>query len=249
MIDSSPTLNASTSGELEGPLCVASGDAIDSFPLQPLHFWPHDTAFELISVGVPQVMKFRNGSINRFLQDTLDRSDGYEKYLTQYPSVKCEPLNNFYLWKQASAKLNPSMLEDLLFGATWREAVWGVWLAALAPSIEFVAPLIAKRPSLPHSSDLVDMATTTCQGRTAPVGNETFSALLKIRQRVQIVDCPQLPLREFPRASTLRREIEQLNLVMRSRGAQEAHKLLSKGRLGFYRQHYLKWIAEGAVPF
>ncbi|MCE3606517.1 hypothetical protein LXA47_23340 [Massilia sp. P8910] len=57
---------------------------------------------------------------------------GYQKFVSAYPGVGCEPLAPFYLHRKASGMLDEELLCDLLFSYGWREANWALRCADLS---------------------------------------------------------------------------------------------------------------------
>ncbi len=96
-------------------------------------------------------------------------------------SVDVSPLirGAFGIFRRAACTLDEELLQDYLFSYGWREANWGTWLAALAPSNVYATHLQTRRATLPHGSVVMDLSIASCGAGSAPKvqHNESLSGL------------------------------------------------------------------------
>ncbi len=180
-------------------------------------------------------------------------SQGYEKYLSQYPAVLCAPLDLHYLFRRAACTLDEELLQDLLFSFGWREANWGAWLAALAPLERYVVHLQRRRPALPHGSVVIDLALAACAAGKVP-GElaEHWSLLCRLRGQVEQLPRVVSPLRTgltIDDEAALQAEVSAVRAAYRQDGEAGARRALAKQqRLSHVHRSHLDWARVAGFP-
>ena len=141
------------------------------------------------------------------------------------------------------------MLNDLLFAGGWKEANWGLWLAALAPKAEYFPLLDIATPSENYSTDILDLAISSCTLKVPPRLTEHFALLQSIREILNEMLELKTPMRVYAN-SNLQFECERSAVLKayRKGGVTLALPLTKKGIVGYYAQSYVNWIRSGALP-
>jgi hypothetical protein len=212
-----------------------------------LHYWPEDCLYELMKSESMHYLELSNGGLKRVLLKTEKAGEDYRKFLKDYPEVMCESLDRYYLLRRATGRLCVSMLNDLLFGGSWREANWGAWLAALSPQPEFIALLEKRKPTLPHGTNIVDLALASCGAELPSDLNEYFDLLQKIRIKLEELPHIRTPMRIILKdEEKFKVEVEAVKSAYRSKGLSAARDIAKQGVLGYYSLNYKEWLKQGA---
>lgn len=215
------------------------------------HYWQSDCYLELSREDSGFYLKLGNRGLLGVLRAMESSGRNYQKFLSQFPEVVCEPLERYYLARNAMGKLDVDMLKDLLFASGWRVANWGAWLAALAPDPAYVEHLTQRRATLPHGTDVIDLAKASCGAELPSEFEEHFALLTEVRKMLAELPSVRLPMRLHPsedqqRLSQL--EAAVVGRVYHSQGLDAARDQMSKGVLGYYGLSYKEWLKKGAPP-
>lgn len=214
----------------------------------PCYFVPD--ALELLYQAEPMMyMRLSGKGVCRVLEEMNIIARDYGKFVGAYPDVCCEPLAPFYLYRKAAGMLDEHLLCDLLFWHGWREANWGVWLAALAPRPEYAPHLARALHTLPRAGTLLQLALGAC-GEALPQELEASSAILdKVRATLDRLPAKPAPLRRSPspdQERAMRRERLTIRDAYRAGGLDAARPLLRQGLTGYYDMRHAEWLALGA---
>jgi hypothetical protein len=87
--------------------------------------------------GFPYLTLGRASSALHFMKNMASDGDELSNILMQYPHVKYEPLDFYYLCFQSLGALNEELISDLITQYTWRELIFASWLIALSPSEKY----------------------------------------------------------------------------------------------------------------
>jgi len=176
----------------------------------------------------------------------------YHKFLSQYPTIRCEPLDFFYQCKRGIMALDKQLLRDLLFTSSWREANCGVWLALLAPKAEYKELLESMQSSMQPADSSLTLALAIMDGSPLTQWKTEFAYLSTVRSMLdEIPDFP-VPLRKAPAGEQISLyELERVNIhkALKKAGLQGAQALMHKGLFGYYKKDYRTWLKEGAPPY
>lgn len=207
-------------------------------------YWEADSLHLLNRAG-GVYLRLADQHILKWLEALCADGRAYGKFLPQYPAVMCEPLDTLYVCRRASCTLDEELLQDLLSCFSWREASWGAWLAALAPSPAYAAHLEVRKPGLPHGSVVIGLALAACGAMAVPAALGRHSELLGTL-RAQIEELPRVtsPMRLHPTAEqemALRVETDLVREAYRRGGRAAAQEALSR-LSSCYRQGHTAWV-------
>jgi hypothetical protein len=209
------------------------------------HYWPADALHLFGKADGPFYLQLANQNILGRLRSLRAGVQGYEKYLNEYPAMLCATLDLLYVFRRAACTLDEELLQDYLFSYGWREANWGAWLAALAPSKGYEAHLQNRRPTLPRGSAIVDLAIASCGGREAPHElGEHWALLREIRDLVTLLPRVSSPLRLAPTVEeekALSAEMEAVRAAYKSGGEIQAREAMQQKHLSYYFRGHLEW--------
>lgn len=219
-----------------------------SRPYRRPHYYQVDALY-LLGKGEPMFYLSLSGrGVYGVLKNMKIHARGYQKFVAAYPSVCCEPLNSFYLFRKASGMLDEELLCDLLFSYGWQEANWGAWLAALAPHPVYAAHLERRLPTLPHGQPVLRLALAAC-GQPIPLEHsDAYAMLEEVRETLNRLPAQSPPLRRNPTAEQ-EQEYNRHSLLIRaayrSGGFEAAYPLMSHGVMGYYHMSHAEWLAAG----
>ncbi len=212
------------------------------------YYWPADGLHLLNRADGSFHLRLSNKSFLACLQSLRASAQGYEKYLSQYPSVLCAPLDLLYLIRRAACTLDEALLQDLLFSYSWREANWGAWLAALAPNRGYVEHLRRRRPTLPYGAIVVDLASAACGGdQVSTEYAEHWMLLCELRELLGQLPRVVSPLRIGPtieEEAQMKSEMEVVRAAYRQGGATAARKAMGQKHLSHYLRGHLEWAGS-----
>lgn len=212
-----------------------------------LHYCSEDFLYELMKEESLHYLRLGDGSLKAVLTKAVETGRAYRKFLKEYPAVMGEPLERYYLLRRATGKLDLPMLDDLLFGGSWREANWGAWLAALAPQKEYIELLERRKPTLTHGQKLINLALASCGKDLPDELTEHFGLLQEVRAMLDELPQVHTPMRlSLNDGNVLRGEIELVKKTYKSGRLEEASYFAKQGILGYYLQSYKEWIRLGA---
>ncbi len=213
------------------------------------YYWPSDTM--LLMGDAPYIRLGGGKRILGLLTEAETVGQVFRKYLALYPAVCAAPLEFFYLCRRNLDVFDSRLLRDLLFAFGWREAHWGAWLAMLAPAEEYRALLLARRDSLSHGADIVDLAVAAIDGCPPDHLAEHFEAGSRMRQLLAEMPKAGRPLRRDPDEPVerqFRNDLEEIRGVYRAQGADAALACLLSSPARYYMQSYRLWVKGGAGP-
>jgi len=208
------------------------------------HYWATDS-LHLLARAEGFYLQLSNKNLIGRLRSLRANSRQYEKYLAQYPVVLCAPLDFLYLFRRAACTLDEDLLQDLLFSYGWREANWGAWLAALAPSQRYVRHLSRRRPTLPHGEVIVDLAQASCSGSSVSAHlSEHWALLGEIRDLLAQLPRIVSPLRVGPtldEETVLMSEVDGVRAAYKAGGEIAARTAMRQRHLSHYFRGHLDW--------
>lgn len=207
------------------------------------HYCESDIA-ELMR-GAPY-LRLRDGGLRALLQETVDTGETYAHYLPQYPAVRIEPLDFLYQCRYNLDVLDEHMMADLL-QSTWRQALWGAWLALLAPRPEYGPMLREIKGRHPDAWGIVGLAIAAHGGEVPWAFVDEFRLAKRIRKLVAALQVQPRALRKNPSPAELaayRAEAEAVLATYRSGGAAAARPLTQKGLLWHYGENYWAWAEK-----
>ncbi|MFZ6777691.1 hypothetical protein ACO0LD_12745 [Undibacterium sp. Ji83W] len=213
------------------------------------HHYHPDDAWHIIR-AIPY-MRVANYPV-RILKQMDAAGLAYRKFLSQYPTVRCEPLDFFYECKRGIMALDKQLLSDLLFTASWREANCGVWLALLAPKLEYKELLERMLPNQPHAESSLTLALAAIDGHVLPEREKEFAYLSNVRSMLDEIPDFSVPLRTALTSEQMPwYELERTAIceTLKKDGLQGAQVLMRKGLFGYYRKDYRTWLRDGAAPY
>lgn len=215
-------------------------------PPSQLYYWSVDCLYELMKEENMHYLHLGDGGLKGVLLKTEKDGRSYRKFIKDYPEVRCESLERYYLLRRATGKLDLRMLNDLLFGGSWREANWGAWLAALAPQEEYIESLERQKQTVKHGTKVVNLALASCGGSLPSDLSEHFDLLSRIRDL--LCELPQIrtPMRLVLGDEVPKSEIAVVKKAYQLDGLTSARHLARKGVLGYYSMSYKEWLTAGA---
>ena len=201
--------------------------------------------------GAPY-LSISNGGLLQLLRRTETAGMAYRKFLPLYPEVCCEPLEFVYQCRRNVDALDVHLLSDLLFLASWREANWGAWLAALAPTEKYKQLLLERRETLSHGTDIIDLAAASIEGKVPDRLANHFEALGGVPQMLAEVRPVVVPLRQWPtlaQEAQYNGEVEQIRQAYRRSGLGAALECMRHGMVGYNGESYGSWLSRGAPKY
>jgi len=210
----------------------------------------HGDSFRLMQ-GAPYI-SISNGGLLGLLHRTENAASSYRKFLAKFPEILCEPLEFLYQCRIGVDTLNVELLSDFLFTSSWREANWGAWLAMLSPRHEYRALLRSKRESLPHGTDIIDLAVASVDGGAPERLQRHFESSLRLRDLLSDVQPMQVPLRLWPteaQEAQFNCEVELIREAYRTHGHDAASHRMRQGIVGYYGESYRTWVGRGAPAY
>ncbi|HEX8613763.1 MAG TPA: hypothetical protein VF800_21000 [Telluria sp.] len=218
-------------------------------PCRTPHYHPDDAVHLLFQAGSAFYLSLSNKGVCRVVERLHIAARSYQKFVSAYPDVCCEPLAPFYLYRKATGMLDEHLLCDLLFSHGWREANWGAWLAALAPQPVYAAHLARCMPTLPYGTTVLQLALGAC-GEALPQELEACSAVLdEVRETLARLPARPSPLRRHPtheQLNAMKREHVIVRAAYRAGGYEAAKHLLGQGMTGYFAMTHQQWLAAGA---
>ncbi|MDQ1832137.1 hypothetical protein [Massilia scottii] len=218
-------------------------------PLRTPHYWYNDFVCVLLQAEPMFYLSLSDRGIRNVLERMKIRARDYQKFVSAYPSVCCEPLEQFYLFRKGMNMLDEELLCDLLFSFGWREANWGAWLAALAPQPAYAAHLARRRPTLPHGTTVMGLALAACGHEVPQELRDTYALLVEVRETLdQLPAQPARLRRNYSRDQerAIRSENDAVREAYRTGGLDAAKKLLNQGLLRYFGATHQEWLRAGA---
>ncbi|MDQ1924782.1 hypothetical protein [Massilia pseudoviolaceinigra] len=218
-------------------------------PLRTPHYWYDDAVYVLLQAEPVFYLSLSDRAIRNALERMKIRARDYQKFVSAYPSVCCEPLEQFYLFRKGMNMLNEELLCDLLFSFGWREANWGAWLAALAPQPVYAAHLARRLPTLPHGTTVVGLALAACGQEVQQELSDTYALLVEVRETLDRLPVQPIPVRRNysrDQECAIRRENDAVRDAYRTGGLDAAKKLLDQGLLRHFKATHQEWLRAGA---
>ena len=232
------------------PNCVVEKIPLSSMdssmkPRSP-YYWSDDSLHLFRRAGSFYI-KLSNKDVFSTLKILCERVGGYEKHLQFYPRILCAPLDDLYIFRRASCTLNSELLQDLLFSWSWREANWGAWLAALAPSGHYIEHLENAKSMYPHGTIVHELALSSCGVETvSDEAVEHLQFLTKIRDWLDCLPRCSSPLRIAPMPEmqqAINNEVEATRSAYKAGGVTAARRVMENGSLGYYLRDHVAWAA------
>lgn len=168
-----------------------------------MHFDETDVWQMIRDLDYLRIAKIRSAKV--FIQKLVTDASELKPALQQYPSVRFEQLDYFYLLLKYLAAVSPGLLSDLTSGQyTWRGIVIASWLACLKPNNEFQSALLpAEHLAPPENVWFVQLATAEISGSVWQ-GNPDLQNLVRaLRESLDQIKPPTYSLRLAPTTAEL----------------------------------------------
>lgn len=180
----------------------------------------------------------------------MQAGTGYRKFLKQFPAIKCEPLEPFYICRRVTGALTFPIVKDLLFTHGWRGANYGALLVLLAPKSEYLPLLVDAVPRWKYADRALELAMVACGGYSplAPDLREFHAHCISIREMLDELPFVQLPLRP-PLTEFMYREYKKerdaVRMLYRTQGVDAARRAIKTGLVGYVSLRHLDWVNLG----
>jgi hypothetical protein len=225
---------------------MSSSSMVGSMKPRSPYYWSDDSLYLFRRAGSFYI-KLSNKDVFSTLKILCEKVSGYQKYLQFYPRILCAPLDDLYVFRRASCTLNSELLQDLLFSWGWREANWGAWLAALAPSVHYIEYLENAKSMYPHGTIVQALALSSCGAEPASdEAVEHLQFLTKIRDWLDCLPWCSSPLRLAPSLEmqdAIKSEVEAARSAYQAGGVVAARSVMEQGSLGYYLRDHVAWAA------
>ena len=168
----------------------------------------------------------------------------YNKFLVQYPSVRCEQLDFHYEVLQSLGAFNSFLLTDFI-DCGYRGAIWGAFLVSINPKEEFL-PLLSEC-ELTHQQWIIDFAISEIQNEKLPQFSKLSSLLVELRSLYANISLPEVNLRREPDESQMaliQVERESIRKVYRAKGREAALEEFKKSKYRYYWLDARRWSKE-----
>ncbi len=122
----------------------------------------------------------------------------------------------------------------------------------LSPRQAYRALLLCKRESLPHGTDIIDLAVASVDDGAPENLKQHFESTLRLRDLLSQVQPMQVPLRLCPteaQETQFNCEVELIREAYRVQGRDAALHLMRQGIVGYYGESYRVWVGRGAPRY
>lgn len=167
--------------------------------------------------------------------------------LDTFPALQVEPLEFFYTTARSLGCLDRHSLA-IMINCSWRGVVWGGWLALMRPDESFAAILARASARIDDNLWPARCALALLEGRDPPPDLMVADELAgRVRSALAPMRIEPTPIRSWPTDEVERAELNaeetRVRDLYRSRGADEAVKVLHDTRLYEYIMPYRRWRA------
>lgn len=175
---------------------------------------------------------------------------GYRKFLRHFPTVRCEPLEPFYICRKVTGALTFQIAKDLLFNHGWHGANYGALLVLLAPKPEYLPLLVDVAPQWMHADRAIELAMVACGGYSplAPDLRESHAHCISVREMLDELPFVALPLRP-PLTECMYREYkkerEAIRVLYRTQALDAVKDAMKTGFMGYVSLRHTAWIEQG----
>jgi len=179
----------------------------------------------LINV-VPFMRLTKYGSASYFLENILKDGLELKEILLNYPYVKYEPLDFYYVLFQSLGVLDEKLVFDLTNFYTWRGVIWASLLVSIAPNSSYKSVLVESKASChSRSSWAIDLAISEIDNQSVGEFGSLKNTIKLIRELIQPINLPKVKLRNALSDAELIKlaiEHETIREIYKSKGTNEA---------------------------
>ena len=184
-------------------------------------------------------------SAEKWLEYQLNIIDAYSKYVPLYHSVKCEPLEFFYLCFKSVCAINNKLFHDFIKSG-WRGIVWAAWISCITPYPKtYMTKQLKKINStdLPHNYWLVEIALNILANNYETGG--IYKSMTQIRAYVSMIPPIKVPLRPWYSLEYIRSQSKfnnKLKGIYKSKGTEAAIDFFKRNKSLTYDVDYKTWL-------
>ncbi|MEE2642857.1 MAG: hypothetical protein VX768_19675, partial [Planctomycetota bacterium] len=163
--------------------------------------------------------------------------------LSEYPAVRAEPLEFFYLCLGGLGALDLPLLEQMRETGDWRAITWSAFFIALEPKRDYLDFIGSVSCEDSRSGWMIDLAKAELGIREHDASRAPIAGCLaEIRALLHPISRPETPLRCSPspvQELQMQKEKEEIQRVYRSAGSEAAATAIEGTLSGYFAMDYL----------